>query len=134
MLISRLALRASCALALPAQFACNDPGPEECDREVTLEVAVSAGKPTFDWVPDCSLHSLTVLDAADRSVWSIETPDDRNTLEPPVVYGEAPDGVLEHGPAAILQVGVTYSVRVNWIDRSDGRVILRFGDERAFIP
>ena len=51
-----------------------------------------------------------------------------------MVYGEAPDGVLEHGPAAILQVGVTYSVRVNWIDRSDGRVILRFGDERAFIP
>ena len=74
MVISRLVLRASCALALPAQFACSDPGPEECDREVTLEVAVSAGKPTFDWVPDCSLHSLIVLDAADRSVWSIETP------------------------------------------------------------
>lgn len=73
-------------------------------------------------------------DAADRPVWVIEAPDQRNTMPPPVVYGQTPDGVGDHGPAAVLQTGVTYTVRVHWIDRSDGGALLRLGDERAFIP
>jgi hypothetical protein len=135
MVRTRLIRSAGCILAMSIQFGCSDQGPEECDREVTLDVIVSASVPTFDWIPECSLYSLVVSDAADRIVWAIETPDERNTIQPPVVYGEVPDGTREYpGPAAALQTGFTYTVRVDWIDRSDGRVLVRFGDERAFTP
>jgi hypothetical protein len=134
MVRSRLILWAGCVLAI-SQFGCSDPGPEECDREVTVEVSGSAGVPTFDWIPLCSLHSLEVSDAANRAMWWIETPDDRNALHPPVVYGELPDGVTEVLPPAPLQTGgITYTVTVRWIDRSNGQILLRLGDEKQFIP
>ena len=135
MMTSRLIPWAGCVLAITIQLGCSDPGLEECDREVTLDVTIPAGVPTFDWIPECSLFSLVVSDAADRIVWAVETPDERNTIQPPVVYGEVPDGAREYpGPAAALQTGFTYTVRVDWIDRSDGRVLVRFGDERTFRP
>jgi hypothetical protein len=87
--------------------------------DIDVFVETTAGGVTFDWSPRCRVSLLGVEgDGGDR--WWIGV-EDENRIEPPVRYGETPDGVPEE-VALPLENGETYEI-ILWISTPSGDVL-----------
>ena len=88
--------------------------------EVDVSITTTADDVTFDWSPRCRVSYLGVeAGAGDR--WWIGV-EDENLIEPPVRYGETPDGVPAE-TALSLEDGETYEL-ILWLSTSSGDQLL----------
>jgi hypothetical protein len=87
-------------------------GLPECQELVTVSVG-SGTSPVISWTPSCRASVLIVDPNSDYyDSWVLATIGDTNGLHPPIRYGASPDGSMTALPAASLQVGGFYRVRI----------------------
>lgn len=80
-----------------------------------VAITVSRGTtPTMSWTPSCPAAGLTVTSAqgVTLNVWAIFTTDAENTLQPPVRFGELPDGTSQLRDPLPLMSGTRYRIAV----------------------
>ena len=129
--MNRLSLHGGALFLLAAGIlSCSEPDTEGCTGDVDLSVTGSS-LPSFSWVPDCAVTSLTVVDGGEQGLWEINAQIGENTIESPVRFGQVPDGASESEPAGQLLRGNTYIVRVFRVtnDNSGNHNIFRAGEE-----
>lgn len=95
-------------ILLPVLFlgilGCGTTEPSECDSLLGLETT-SGTAPLFTWSSTCAVHSILVLDAADRHLWRIAAADSVNAIFSPVTYGIVPSGAAQVGPLGSIHPG-----------------------------
>jgi hypothetical protein len=128
--MGRLSLdRGALLLLASGILSCSEPT-EGCTGDVELSVTGSS-VPSFSWVPDCAVTSLTVEDGGGESLWEINARVGQNTIESPVRFGQVPGGADETVPPGGLLRDNTYIVRVFRVfnDNSGNHNIFSAGEE-----
>jgi hypothetical protein len=124
-------MRASATVLVFLVTACSEgTGPGNCSD---VQVSISPGTtPQFSWTGACPAYSLQVSGPS-ISMWYVsggEVLDD--VIQPPVQYGTVPVGSVQNAPAAPLESGTEYTVRLDRRNRFGGGVT--FLAERTFTP
>ena len=104
-----------------------EPNPCHQDFEITVTVDANA---RVTWSPACGMAELAIAESPAPGEpgpvrWWIQTPDDLNTIESGIEYGDAPGGTITVKPAEAIEVGKAYHVSLLYYTPfGDGQLML----------
>lgn len=131
------ALLAGLAVAVVACDDASGPGDGACAQVTPLSIDAAGSPPNFTWAPACGVAKIEVThfdsdgagpDSTYAALW-IETPNESNSINPPISYGVVPTGADEVVPEQLLISGHHYRVAIYVWDAPLGDYFLQASGE-----